>query len=156
MLRSCVLACVLYACTVSAQDIENTPLDQFLEDQQPETDQFGNILGDPGGGVAEGQDPSLVDASKARLRGLDTLTNTVNDFEIAVGETLAFKRLVVTLEACRYPRGEQGAEAYAFLRIRDRREDQDRFVGWMLANSPALSALDHPRYDVWVISCSVD
>ena len=27
------------------------------------------------------------------------------------------------------------------------------FSGWMLASSPALSALDHPRYDVWVLSC---
>lgn len=102
------------------------------------------------------EEAPLVDAPKARLRGLDTLTNTVNDFEIRVGETLAFKRLIVSLEACRYPEGDLGAEAYAFLRIRDRREETDRFAGWMLASSPALSALDHPRYDVWVISCNVD
>jgi hypothetical protein len=24
----------------------------------------------------------------------------------------------------------------------------------MVASSPALSALDHPRYDVWVMRCS--
>ena len=35
------------------------------------------------------EEAPLVDAPKARLRGLDTLTNTVNDFEIRVGETLA-------------------------------------------------------------------
>ncbi|MHA3978419.1 DUF2155 domain-containing protein [Halovulum sp. GXIMD14794] len=97
---------------------------------------------------------TMVEAPKARLRGLDKLTNTVNDFEIEVGQTLAFKRLIVTLEACRYPQGEITEEAYAFLRIRDQREDDERFAGWMLASSPALSALDHPRYDVWVLSCS--
>ncbi|WP_112324166.1 DUF2155 domain-containing protein [Oceanibium sediminis] len=96
---------------------------------------------------------ALVDAPKARLRGLDTLTNTVNDFEIAVGETLRFKRLIVRLEACRYPEGDLTEEAYAFLRIRDQRETLDRFSGWMIASSPALSALDHPRYDIWVLSC---
>ena len=96
----------------------------------------------------------MVDAPKARLRGLDTLTNTVNDFEIAVGETLAFKRLIVTLEACRYPQDEIGTEAFAYLHIRDRRDAADGFDGWMLASSPALSALDHPRYDIWVLSCS--
>ena len=37
--------------------------------------------------------------------------------------------------------------------IRDVREDTPRFSGWMFASSPALSALDHPRYDVWVVSC---
>lgn len=27
------------------------------------------------------------------------------------------------------------------------------FRGWMFASSPALNALEHPVYDVWVISC---
>lgn len=121
--------------------IEQTPLDENYD-----------IDNDPNAPVYTEEAP-LVDAPRALLRGLDTLTNTVNDFEIEVGETLAFKRLIVTLEACRYPDGDISSEAYAFLRIRDGREDVERFAGWMLASSPALSALDHPRYDVWVISC---
>lgn len=28
------------------------------------------------------------------------------------------------------------------------------FSGWMLASKPAISALDHPVYDVWVIDCT--
>ena len=28
------------------------------------------------------------------------------------------------------------------------------FSGWMFASSPALSALEHPVYDVWVIDCA--
>ena len=27
------------------------------------------------------------------------------------------------------------------------------FRGWMYASSPALSALEHPVYDVWVLDC---
>jgi hypothetical protein len=27
------------------------------------------------------------------------------------------------------------------------------FTGWMFADSPALSAVDHPVYDVWLIEC---
>ena len=27
------------------------------------------------------------------------------------------------------------------------------FTGWMVAASPALSALDDPRYDVWLLRC---
>ena len=27
------------------------------------------------------------------------------------------------------------------------------FSGWMLASSPALNALEHPVYDVWVLDC---
>jgi hypothetical protein len=27
------------------------------------------------------------------------------------------------------------------------------FTGWMFASSPALSALEHPVYDLWVLDC---
>jgi hypothetical protein len=30
------------------------------------------------------------------------------------------------------------------------------FSGWMFASSPALSALEHPVYDVWVIDCKTE
>lgn len=126
----------------------------FNTDGTPNTDDGAvaeeGIVSPPG----DFQELRLVDATQARLRGLDTLNNTVDDFTIRVGETLIFKRLEVTLEACRYPEGAIASAAYAFLRIRDRREEDVRFNGWMLSESPAISALDHPRYDIWVLNCS--
>ncbi len=91
----------------------------------------------------------------AILRGLDRITGAVNNFSMAAGETLEFERLEVTLEACRYPVGDINSDAYALLKIRDIRNEEPAFYGWMIASSPALSALDHPRYDVWVLSCEV-
>lgn len=88
------------------------------------------------------------------LRGLDTLSGNTRDLELEVGETIRFGHLEIAVEACRVPQNEPESDAYAFLRIRDVREDHLRFEGWMFASSPALSALDHPRYDVWVASCS--
>ena len=70
------------------------------------------------------------------------------------GETVRYGHLEITAETCRVPRDSPTADAYAFLKIRDVRETSPRFSGWMFASSPALSALDHPRYDVWVVSCS--
>ncbi len=32
-------------------------------------------------------------------------------------------------------------------------EGERIFTGWMFASSPALNALEHPVYDVWVIDC---
>ncbi|MSU89058.1 DUF2155 domain-containing protein [Rhodobacteraceae bacterium 2CG4] len=136
------------------QPAEEQPEPRPLDD--PFADEPRARLPDPAPAGAQAPPGEMLEAPKARLRGLDKLSNTVNDFEIRVGETLAFKRLVVTLAACRYPRGDITEEAYAFLKIRDRREEEDRFSGWMLASSPALSALDHPRYDVWVLSCNTD
>lgn len=92
----------------------------------------------------------------AILRGLDRITGAVNNFRMDVGETLEFERLEVTLEACRYPVGDINADAYALLKIRDIRNAEPSFHGWMFASSPALSALDHPRYDIWVLSCESD
>lgn len=89
----------------------------------------------------------------AILRGLDRITGAVNNFSMAVGETLEFERLEITLEACRYPVGDINSDAFALLKIRDIRNEEPSFYGWMFASSPALSALDHPRYDIWVLTC---
>ena len=88
------------------------------------------------------------------LRGLDNLNGTAQDITVRAGETVRYGHLEITAETCRVPRDSPTADAYAFLKIRDVREVSPRFSGWMFASSPALSALDHPRYDVWVVSCS--
>ena len=92
-------------------------------------------------------------AQTALLRGLDRINGTAQDIIVSVGETVTYERLEVTLLACRYPRGDINSDAFAQLIIQDIREEVPRFIGWMFASSPALSALDHPRYDVWVLSC---
>ncbi len=30
------------------------------------------------------------------------------------------------------------------------------FSGWMLASSPSYNGLEHPLYDVWVMSCKTN
>lgn len=94
-----------------------------------------------------------VEVGRLHLRGLDTLNGRVTDIEMRVGETARFGHLEITAETCRVPRDTPTADAEAFLRIRDVRDPAPRFSGWMFASSPALSALDHPRYDIWVVSC---
>jgi hypothetical protein len=107
--------------------------------------------------LAQGEivgDGATDPAQRVALRGLDTLNGTTRDLDLAVGETVRYGHLEVTAEACRVPQADPEGDAFALLRIRDIREDEPRFRGWMIASSPALSALDHPRYDVWVLSCS--
>lgn len=95
-----------------------------------------------------------VEMRGATLRALDTLAGETRDLALGLGETVEYGQLEIRLDACRAPREAPDSDAYAFLWIRDRREAEPRFSGWMFASSPALSALDHPRYDVWVLSCS--
>jgi hypothetical protein len=103
---------------------------------------------------SRGVDEGTLAAGALHLRGLDTLNGTTEDIDIGVGETVRYGHLEITAEACRVPASDPEGDAFARLTIRDIREDEPRFAGWMFASSPALSALDHPRYDVWVLSCS--
>ncbi|QQA44047.1 DUF2155 domain-containing protein [Pelagovum pacificum] len=85
------------------------------------------------------------------LRVLDKVSGTVRDLEMTSGETQGAGLLEVTLEECRYPAGNPSGDAFALLTISY--QDEQVFRGWMIASAPALNALDHPRYDVWVMRC---
>lgn len=113
-------------------------------------------LGTDGRPVPYGGDrgPSLRDMPAAELRLLDKMTGTVETFRLSVGETRSGPRIEITLNACRTTLPGAPEEAAAHLTVRDRRDPAPRFEGWMFSASPALSALDHARYDVWVLSCS--
>jgi hypothetical protein len=95
------------------------------------------------------------DAPGASLRFLDKLTSETGDVTLSLGQAAKFGRLLVQLDSCRYPTANPTSDAEAHLTIAEDGTGLQLFTGWMLASSPALSALDHPRYDVWVLSCVV-
>jgi hypothetical protein len=121
---------------------------------------------------------ALEPRAGVKLRALDKITGNSTDISAKVGETLTFGRLKVTVKACFQARPEDAPESAAFLEIRatatagkaqnDTAAETARmhrgpqpigpdgllFSGWMFASSPGLSALEHPTYDVWVISCN--
>lgn len=88
------------------------------------------------------------------LKGLDKVSGDVTDVVLRVGETVTVGRVEVDLGECRYFEDNPAGEGFAWLTIRDSVRDAVVFDGWMIASSPALNALDHPRYDVWVIRCT--
>lgn len=87
------------------------------------------------------------------LRGLDKVNGKSVDVEVQTGGTAEIFGLIVTLRECRYPTENPSGDAFAYLTIRDRQDGKVFFDGWMIASSPALNALDHRRYDVWVLRC---
>lgn len=96
---------------------------------------------------------NAANASAAQLRALDRTVGQTTDFEMAVGETVVIGRLAIQLAECRFPVDNPASDAFAHLTIADL-QGRALFDGWMVASSPALAALEHPRYDVWVLSCS--
>ena len=101
-----------------------------------------------GGAVAE----EVSTGTGAVLRVLDKLTGEARDVDLNNGDAAQMGRLQLELAECRYPVGDPAGNAYAFVMVRDI-DGVPIFSGWMVAASPALSALDHARYDVWVIRC---
>lgn len=96
----------------------------------------------------------MTSAESGVLRWLDKLTGVTEDVELSRGQSATWGRLTIQMDDCRYPTANPASDAIAHLTIRDAEMADPVFSGWMTASSPALSALDHPRYDVWVLSCS--
>lgn len=102
---------------------------------------------------AQSAGAEFTDSDGAQLRFLDKLTSETGDVTLDAGQSAKFGRLMVRLDSCRYPTGNPASDAEAHLTVTEETTQSELFNGWMLASSPALSALDHPRYDVWVLSC---
>lgn len=90
------------------------------------------------------------------VRWLDRVTGELADIDLSRGESAVRGRLTIQLDECRYPLADPASNAYAHLTITDSLLAEPVFSGWMIASSPALSAMDHPRYDVWVLRCDTD
>lgn len=106
------------------------------------------------GGAAAAQQETVATGTGAVLRGLDKLNATVEDLTLKAGDSVTLGRIEVVLDECRYPENDPAGNAYAFLTIREAGVVEPVFRGWMIAASPALNPLDHPRYDVWVLRCT--
>ena len=102
--------------------------------------------------VAAQQDATT--GSGVVLRALDKLSGRVGHIDMPNGTKARFGRIEIDHAECRYPTGNPSGDAYALLRVRDAQGGQVVFTGWMIASAPALSALDHARYDVWILRCT--
>jgi hypothetical protein len=90
------------------------------------------------------------------LRGLDKITAHVSNIQAPVGKTVSFGALRITARACDKHPPEETPESSAFLEIVEVRPGEpprQLFSGWMFASSPALSAMENPIYDLWVLDC---
>lgn len=98
---------------------------------------------------------------KVVLRVLDKVTATTEDYTVIVGNSLKYGSLEIKVQHCEKRPPEETPEVFVFLQITDMRmgghggegKADKLFSGWMFASSPALSALDHPVYDIWVLDC---
>ena len=99
---------------------------------------------------------AALEGSGVVLQGLDKVTARVTTIEAPLNKPVHFGTLEITAKRCYKRPPEESPESAAYLEIREVPQDEapkQLFVGWMFASSPALSALEHPVYDVWVKDC---
>lgn len=99
---------------------------------------------------------SAFPTDAAVLQGLDKVTARISTFTVPLNQEARFGGLSIVLRHCDRAPPEEPPEGKAFLEIAELRAGepaQRLFSGWMFASSPALSALQHPVYDIWVKEC---
>lgn len=99
---------------------------------------------------------AAIEGDTVVLQGMDKVTARVWTFEVRVGEAVRFGTLEIYPRYCERTPPEEPPESKAFLDIYEARPGEKRadlFHGWMFASSPALNALEHPVYDVWLLEC---
>ncbi len=92
----------------------------------------------------------------AQLQTLDKVTGRVRTLEAPVEREVMLGTLSVVVRACRKRPPEEPPESAAYLDVVERKsgeQAQSVFRGWMFASAPAVSAMDHPVYDIWVVGC---
>lgn len=92
------------------------------------------------------------------LRALDKVTARTRDLYVPIDEKAEFGSLSIHPRKCLKRPPEEPPETSTFLVITEINEGVvpvRLFSGWMFASSPAINALEHPVYDVWVIDCRI-
>ncbi len=92
----------------------------------------------------------------AAFSGLDKITARITNFDVYIGETVQFGALQITPRACYTRPATETQRTSVFVEV-----DQVSlkgtvtriFTGWMFADSPALHAIDHAVYDIWLVDC---
>ena len=97
--------------------------------------------------------PTWLPQGTAELQVLDKVNAQNALLTVKVGQEAHFGSLNIQVQACSSRPPDQPRDSAAFLTITDSIADAPGFRGWMLANNPSLSMLQHPIYDVRVVAC---
>lgn len=98
----------------------------------------------------------------AVIQAIDKVTAETMKFEVEVGgRPVRFNRnLIFSVRACEVSTPDELTEdaiAYVDVSTQPRAgqagDPRQIFRGWMFASSPAISGLQHPNYDAWVVGC---
>jgi len=107
-------------------------------------------------GLASPAAAATISNPIAAFSGLDKITGRITNFDVYMDETVQFGALQITPRVCytRPPTETQRTSVFLEVDQVSLKGGSERiFTGWMFADSPALNAIDHPVYDIWLVDC---
>lgn len=97
-----------------------------------------------------------VSRQVATIQALDKVNARVSTLQARVNEPARFGTLTILVRSCQGRPADEVPDAAAWIEITDSRApagSPPAFRGWMFAENPALNMLEHPVYDIRVLSC---
>lgn len=97
-----------------------------------------------------------INMNTARMQAMDKITGKVSEIDVPVNGEVKFGSFSIVVRACAARPPEETPENFAFVDVVDDYDSDypvNIFKGWMISSSPALNAVEHPIYDVWLLKC---
>jgi len=97
-----------------------------------------------------------IENQVAVFSALDKVTARISKFEVALGQTATFGALKVTPHTCYSRPATEEPKTTTFVEVDETQLDGSEkriFTGWMFAESPGISGVEHPTFDVWLTEC---
>lgn len=97
-----------------------------------------------------------ISMNTAKLQAMDKITGRVSVLEAPVNALVNFGSFSILVRACKTRPPEETPDNFAFVDVVDVNQNNQQmniFKGWMISSSPALHAVEHPIYDVWLLKC---
>mgnify|MGYP006122068801 FL=1 len=95
--------------------------------------------------------------TKVNIVALDKITAKTSDINLFLGETKKFGLLEIKALKCGNIESQYEQGQAAYIQVKDVSDNLSNqvfvFNGWTFSSSTTLNPLDHPVYDLWLVSC---
>ena len=94
---------------------------------------------------------------RVNIVALDKITAKTSNINLSLGETKKFGLLEIKALKCGNVKSQSKKEQAAYIQVKDLSDNLSNqvfvFNGWTFSASKTLNPLDHPVYDLWLVSC---
>lgn len=100
-----------------------------------------------------------IENDVAVFAALDKVTARISTLEVPIGETKVFGALKITPRICYSRPPTEPPLTSSFVEVQEIKLNgkvDKLFTGWMFAQSPGLSGVEHPVFDVWLTNCKME